>query len=137
MTTMRLATLLGLLGYGFLASALAADSDSVLKSRLVGTWTESRLVDEQRHDQRITLRKDGTFEVRGTLRGANKSTPFVWRGTWQVKNGKFIYTSTYSDPADIAPVGESLEDTIVSVSEKEWVMNEQSTGNQSRARRVR
>lgn len=133
---MRLAIVLALLTTGFVTIAAAAESDVVLRSRLVGTWEETRVVDDERHEQRITLRNDGEFEVTGILYQRGKSIPFVWRGKWQVRNGKFLYTTTFSKPPKLYPVGESFEDTIVSVSDTEWVMIEQSTGEKSHARRV-
>ena len=133
----RSTTIVAFLASCFLAAVAAAESDTVLRSRLVGTWEELRIVDNERHEHRIALRNDGEFEVNGVLREGKKSTPFVWRGKWQVKNGKFVYTTTFSKPPEIYPLGESFSDTIVSVTETEWIMIEQSTGEKSRARRIK
>lgn len=121
----------------FALGAAPAESDATLRSRLIGTWEESRVVDNERYEQRMVLSKDGRFEVTGVHYARNTLTPFAWRGKWEVRKGKFLYTTTFSKPAELYPVGESFEDAIVSVSETEWVMTEQSTGNKSRARRVR
>jgi len=133
----RLAIIVAGLAALYLPSGTGAEPDAVLRSRLIGIWEETRLVDNERYEQRIALTKDGQFEVKGTHVEDNKPTPFTWRGKWQVKNGKFLYSTTFSDPPDLYPPGESFEDTIVSVSSTEWVMIEQSTGNESRSRRVK
>jgi hypothetical protein len=88
------------------------------------------------HQHYITLRRDGTFEVNGILHEPDKVTPFTWRGTWHVKDRKFIYTTTYSRPAGMYKIGETFQDTIEEVSNKEWVMLEESTNARSRAYRV-
>jgi len=88
------------------------------------------------HQHYITLRDDGTFEVNGILHEPEKVTPFTWRGTWRVKDGKFAYTTTFSMPAEMYKVSDIFEDKIDSVSDTEWVMIEQSTGGKSRAYRV-
>lgn len=138
MTMVARTVVLAFLSWCFVTIGAAAESDSALRSRLVGTWEESRTVDNETHNQRITLRKDGSFEVQGTLReGQKKPEPFVFRGIWTVQNGKFLYMANYSMPSTALPVGESFADTIISVSDTEWVMIEQSTGQKSRARRVK
>jgi hypothetical protein len=53
-----------------------------------------------------------------------------------VKDRKFIYTTTYSRPAGMYKIGETFQDTIEEVSNKEWVMLEESTNARSRAYRV-
>lgn len=88
------------------------------------------------HQHYITLRQDGTFEVNGIVHERDKATPFTWRGTWRVKDRKFIYATTFSRPEGMYKPGETFEDKIESVSEKEWVMIEQSSGAKSRAYRV-
>jgi hypothetical protein len=119
--------------------SFAASSDLELQERLVGTWTETRLLEGERHDHAIALRADGSFEITGVQQylADNSSTKFLWRGKWGVKNGMFWYVTAFSDPPDLFPVGERLEDRIVFVSKSEWVMIEQTTGNESRARRLR
>lgn len=75
--------------------------------------------------------------MKGIIHACDGKKPFTWRGRWQVNAGKFGYVTTFSDPADLYKVGEAFEDEILSVSDKEWVMREQSTGNKSVAYRVR
>ncbi len=133
----RLAISIGASVFCLLPTGAVAESDAALRSKLVGTWVELRLVENDRHEQRMTLARDGTFEVKGVLHEGRTTTPFVWRGKWQVSKGKLVYRTTFSDPARIYPVGEAFEDAIVSVTDSEWVMIEQSTGNKSRARRVK
>jgi hypothetical protein len=124
-----------------LSAARLAYTDTELRSWLVGNWQEIRLFENEGevHQHNISLKSDGSFEVLGIQYYATqqRSTKFLWRGNWGVKDGVFWYVSTFSDQPQLFPVGERLEDKIVSVSEDEWVMIEQSTGNKSRARRVR
>ena len=117
-------------------STCAADSDATLRQRLVGDWREIRRLGCEEHHQLTTLSADGSFEVRDSIEGCIKRT-FIWRGTWSVGAGKFRYTATFSGSLDDVPIGVPLEDEIISVSDTEWVMREQSTGNQSVAKRVK
>jgi hypothetical protein len=112
-------------------------SDNDLSRRLFGTWQEQRQVDCQLHRQKIQLRADGTFEVNGIIDECGKTTLFVWRGSWYVRNGRFGYTTKYTNAPDKFPLGEALEDEVISVDASQWVMREQSTGNLSVARRVK
>jgi hypothetical protein len=114
-----------------------ADPDTATRSRLVGKWQELRMFDREVHQHHITMHQHGTFEHNGNLHEPPKLTPFTWRGTWRVKDGKFIYTTTFSKPEGMYKPGETFEDKIDSVSEDEWVMIEQSTGGKSRAYRVK
>jgi hypothetical protein len=113
-----------------------AESDEALQQGLLGRWQESRHVDAENQRQTISLRSDGTFEVEGTTSVAGTSTPFVWRGTWNVQSGRFLYITTYSNPSYLYPLGECFEDRIISVTPEEWTMLEGATGNKSVARRV-
>jgi hypothetical protein len=114
----------------------AGDSDATLRQKLVGDWQEIRRIDCEEHHQFTTLSANGSFEVRDSIEGCIKRT-FIWRGTWSVVHGKFRYTATSSGSPHDVPIGVTLEDEIISVSEAEWVMLEQSTGNKSVAKRVR
>ena len=134
MHTLRLIVAAWLLS---LATLAWAQSDAEIAKRLVGYWQEVRLLECEEHRQRMRLNEGGTFEVTGTIDACGKKTSFVWRGKWYVKNGKFGYTTTYSNAPDQFPVGETQEDQIVSVNGSEWVMVEQSTGNKSIATRVK
>jgi hypothetical protein len=117
--------------------AWSQSSDAELRQRLVGHWQEVRLVECERHQQQMHLNEDGTFEANGTIEACGKTTFFVWRGSWYIKAGKFGYTTTYTNAPDQFKVGESFEDQIVSVSDREWVMVEQSTGNKSFATKIK
>ena len=112
-------------------------SDNDLSRRLFGTWQEQRQVDCELHRQKIQLRAYGTFEVNGIIDECGKTTVFVWRGTWYVRNGRFGYTTKYTNAPDKFPLGESLEDEVISVDANQWIMREQSTGNLSVALRVK
>jgi hypothetical protein len=118
------------------SSGLAED-DAGLRSQLIGTWRESRYFGDEAHNQIMLLNGDGSFEVKGTKRLSETATQFLWRGKWGVREGKFWYVTTFSEPIDEFPIGESSEDEIVSVSKFEWVMIEKSTGNKSRAYRIK
>ncbi len=114
-----------------------ADTDEDLRRRLVGRWTEERNAGCTRYRQQVKLEADGRFEVNGLTDDCGKVTLFTWRGTWSVKNYRFAYrTADSSQPERFRP-GTVLEDEIVSVSDTEWVMLEQSTGAKSVARRER
>lgn len=123
------------------SSARLVYSDIELKGRLVGKWQETRIFKNEGevHQHNISLKSDDTFEVVGIQYYAKQqsATNFRWRGNWGVNNGMFWYTTTFSDQPSLFPAGERLEDEIISVSADEWVMIEQTTGNKSRARRVR
>ncbi len=134
MHTLRLILAAWLLSF---ATLVWAQSDAEITKRLVGYWREVHLAECEKHQQRMRLNQDGTFEVTGTIEACDKKTSFVWRGNWYVKEGKFGYTTTYSNAPDQFPVGEKQEDQIVSVSGREWVMVEQSTGNKSIATKVK
>ena len=121
----------------FCSFAGALGSDATLSQRLVGEWQELRTVDCEVPQQVMSISAVGTFQVKGIIRGCGATTPFTWRGNWQVKEGKFQYVTTYSAPADLYTVGERFEDQIVSVTDAEWVMLEQSTGEKSMAYRIR
>jgi hypothetical protein len=121
----------------FVGTATAQESDAATAKRLLGQWQEFRVLDCEGHQQVMSLMASGSFEVKGVIHACDKKTPFTWRGKWKVKGGKFQYVTTYSDPADLYAVGEEFEDQILSVSEKEWVMLEKSTGNKSVAYRIR
>jgi len=119
-------------------ATFSSSTDAALQSRVTGQWTEFRKFDAcEEHHQRMAIRADGTFEVKGRATVCDKATEFTWGGTWQVKGGKFRYTTAYSEPPDFIPLGKTFEDAIVSVTDDEWVMIEQSTGNNSIARRVK
>jgi hypothetical protein len=131
-----LLAVLAVLAWSCSSVSPVADPDTATRSRLVGKWQELRVFERELHQHYITLLQDGTFEVNGILHEPERVTPFPWRGTWRVKDGKFIYTTTFSKPEGMYKLGETFEDKIESVSEKEWVMIEQSTGGKSRAYRV-
>jgi hypothetical protein len=120
-----------------LSASAAAETDGALRTRVIGQWSEVRKLECEEHQQRMAIRADGTFEVTGLATACDAKTSFTWRGTWQVKGGKFRYTTTYSDPPEVYPLGETFEDKIISVTDDEWVMIEQSTGKKSIARRVK
>jgi hypothetical protein len=124
------------LALGFTVLADAKESDARLRERLVGTWHENRQVDCETNSLNISLLRNGTFEVTGRIEGCGRSFKLTWRGKWEVKAGRFFYTTTYSDPADEYPVGVSFSDEIISVTATEWTMLEESTGNTSIAKRV-
>jgi len=126
-----LATVLLLLG-----GIASGEDDAVWRQRIVGQWREYRLIDCEGHENNINIRADGSFEVKGTVFACDRKTPFTWRGTWRIERGKFIYTTDFSDPLDQFPIGETLSDKILSVTQKEWVMVEESTGKRSIATRV-
>lgn len=116
-------------------------TDTELKERLVGKWKEMRLLENEgkAHQYDISLKNDGSFELIGIQYYIKQrsSTKFTWRGSWGVKDGMFWYTTAFSDQPRLFPPGDRLEDQIISVSNDEWVMLKQNTGNKSRARRVR
>jgi hypothetical protein len=120
----------------FAMAANAAGPDNVFRTRLIGTWHEKRVIDCETNDFRIDLKQDGSFEVKGLVEGCGRKFTLTWRGKWEVKAGRFHYTTTFSDPPDEYPVGESFSDQIVSVTSTEWVMLEESTGRKSIAKRV-
>jgi hypothetical protein len=120
----------------FSLAVSARDSDAVLQSRLVGKWHETRVVDCETSRLVIVLKTDGSFEVKGAVEGCGRKFALTWRGKWTVRAGRFQYTTTFSDPPDEYPIGESFSDEIVTVSDAEWVMVEESTGNKSIAKRV-
>jgi hypothetical protein len=91
----------------------------------------------QRHEQTVELDKDGSFLVAGTKSERGAAMKFAFRGVWRVRDGYFWYKTLSSEPPDFYPAGEELKDRIVSVSDSEWVMIEESTGQESRARRTR
>jgi len=133
----QVGTLAALLSLG-MSIAIGAEPDAKLQAKVVGQWTETRKFDKcEEHQQRMAIRADGTFEVTGLATDCDAKTQYTWRGTWQVTGGKFRYTTTYSEPQDFMPLGKTLEDTIISVSDDQWVMVEQSTGNKSIARKVK
>jgi len=114
----------------------SAEPDAAFRKRLVGNWRETRVVDCETNDFNISLRENGTFEVKGLVEGCGRKFTLTWRGEWEVKAGRFHYTTTFSDPPDEYPAGESFSDQIVSVTSTEWVMLEESTGHKSIAKRV-
>lgn len=114
-----------------------SQTDAQLKSKLVGRWQELRELGCESHQQTMQLRPNGTFQVNGIIRTCDDTSTFVWRGKWRVKDSKFWYKTTYSSPKDLFPIGEELSDQIISVSASEWVMKEESTGNESHAFRVK
>ncbi|MFC5500611.1 hypothetical protein ACFPOE_23920 [Caenimonas terrae] len=123
--------------FSLVGMAQAQETDSALAKRLLGQWQELRILDCEGYQQVMSLNANGSFEVKGILRACDGNTPFTWRGNWEVQGGKLHYVTTFSDPVRVYPIGESFEDEILSVSESEWVMREQSTGNKSIAYRVR
>jgi hypothetical protein len=120
-----------------LASMTAAQSDEQLRAKLIGSWKETRQVDCEEHRQRMELQANGTFEVAGFIGACKSLSAFVWRGDWKVVSRKFIYTTTYSRPPQLYPLGETFADEIISVTDDSWEMVEQSTGNRSIANKVR
>ncbi len=117
-----------------------ANGDAPMRTRLVGKWQELRTLECQTDQQIIELRKNGTLVVKGVSRPCDqaiKPFSFVWRGNWTVKDGVFKYRFTFSDPKNLNVSGKKFEDRIVSVSQNEWVMIEESTGNESKAYRVK
>ncbi|MFY9510772.1 MAG: hypothetical protein WAQ05_07345, partial [Rubrivivax sp.] len=121
---------------GALGSA-AAQTDAELRERLIGPWAEERSAGCSTHRQQVKLQADGRFEANGVLDDCGKVTLFVWRGTWDVRGYRFVYTTTHSNAPDRFPVGARHEDEILSVSADEWVMLEQAGGQRSVARRVK
>ncbi len=117
--------------------AARADTDEELRARLIGRWTEERNAGCTRYRQQMKLEADGRFEVNGLTDDCGKVTLFTWRGTWYVKGFRFGYVTAESSQPERFRPGAVLEDEIVSVSESEWVMLEQSTGTKSVARRER
>ncbi len=117
--------------------AARADTDEDLRARLVGRWTEERSAGCTRYRQQMKLEADGRFEVNGLTDDCGKVTLFTWRGTWSVKGFRFAYKTVDSSQPERFRPGTVLEDEIVSVSDSEWVMLEQSTGAKSVARRDR
>ena len=122
----------------FAGVAFSAErSDAQLRSSLVGRWQEFRDLGCEKHQQTILLRSNGTFQVTGHVHACDEEFDFVWEGKWRVKNSKFFYKTTQSSRPDYFPIGEELSDSIVLVSDEEWVMVEVSTGNESHAFRVK
>ena len=115
----------------------AAQTDAELRERLVGPWREERSAGCHKHQQQVKLLADGSFEASGLLDDCGKVTLFLWRGTWDVRGYRFVYTTTYSNAPERFPVGARHEDEILSVSADEWVMLEQGGTQRSVARRVR
>jgi hypothetical protein len=120
-----------------LAPLVAAQSSELLRAKLVGTWKETRQLACEEHRQRMQLRANGTFEVTGFIGACNSLSAFVWRGQWKVVDRTFVYTTTYSQPPELYPRGQTFVDEVISVSDEGWEMLEQSTGNRSSAKRVR
>jgi hypothetical protein len=114
-----------------------ADTDEDLRRRLVGRWSEERNAGCTRYRQQVKLEADGRFEVNGLTDDCGKVTLFTWRGTWYVKGFRFGYVTVDSSEPERFRPGAVLEDEIVSVTDTEWVMLEQSTGARSVARRER
>lgn len=138
MRNLLTASVIFALQFAFCSDALADPAqDLQLKTKLVGQWQELRDLGSEKHQQVMTLRGNGTFEVKGIIRSCDEETVFVWRGKWRVKDSRFWYKTTYSFPKDLFPKGEELSDKIISVSSVEWVMKEESTGKQSHAFRVK
>ena len=136
-TTRIIATALAVVAALFSLGACTRDSDAVLQKRLVGKWHETRVIDCETNRFAIALNADGSFEVQGAIEGCGRKFALIWLGKWEVRDGRFLYTTTFSDPADEYRVGESFSDEIVTVSNTEWVMVEASTGSRSIAKRVR
>jgi hypothetical protein len=118
---------------GWISGCSSSDSD--FTAALIGKWGEVRRFDGQRHEQAMELNKDGSFLVTGTKSEGGATMKFAFRGVWRVQDGYFLYTTLSSDPPDFYRAGEEYKDRIVSVSDNEWVMIEESTGQESRARR--
>jgi len=116
---------------GWLAGCSSADPG--LTAALIGKWGEVRQFDGQVIDQVIELKQDGSFVVTGNKTERGTTMKFVLRGAWRVQDGHFRYKALSSEPPDFFPPGEELKDRIVSVSDREWVMIEQNTGQESRA----
>ena len=110
-------------------------SDADLQGLLVGKWGETREVLDEVHKQVIRLNPDGSFAVSGTITRQGAQTIFAFGGSWAVRDGQFWYKALSSEPKDFYPLGQEHKDKILSVTNHEWVMIEESTGQKSRARR--
>lgn len=126
-----------LLAACLLAPQAAAQTDAELQARLVGPWREQRSVGCFKHQHQVRLQDDGSFEANGIIDDCGKASLFVWRGTWAVRNFRFVYVTTYSNLPERFPAGSKIEDEIISVSADEWVMLEQASGQRSVAQRVK
>jgi hypothetical protein len=108
-------------------------SDADYATALAGRWVEVRAIENERHEQIINLNSNGSFLVSGTKIERGVVTPFAFSGIWEVRTGYFWYKTLTSQPADFYPPGEEYKDRIVSVTNTEWVMLEESSGQESRA----
>jgi len=110
-------------------------ADADLQGRLIGKWGETREIGDEVHKQMIQLNPDGSFAVSGTVTKEGANMSFTFRGSWAVRDGYFWYKTLSSEPKDFYPSGKEYRDKILSLTNYEWVMIEESTGEKSRARR--
>jgi hypothetical protein len=110
--------------------------DFAFANRLVGKWSEVRLAGQcncERYQQSVELMEDRTFRVVGVLRDATGPSNYSYDGDWQVEGGYLVYRIRSAEPREFRVSGALYRDRIVSISDVEWVMIEQGTGNELRA----
>lgn len=107
---------------------IADSSDENLSELIVGTW-----VDDPRDDfyggrgHITTYHDDGTVTYFGFLDRQCTVLDVVVRAAWKIQDQKLIISVTESTDIQLFPVGYTVVDTVISISEKHQVL-ESDTG---------
>ena len=121
-------------GLATVAGGCATSPDATLTSRLVGKWSQRTLVDRMYVEHATELRPDGTFARHGVVRDVKGSRPYSARGAWHVKGAVYYEDIEWSDFPGWKR-GPETHHALVAVSEWEWVMKKDVTGEEIRFQR--
>jgi len=116
--------------------ATDADKSAEYTGLLVGTWREIRRPGSGVYEQTIQLFPEHLLIIKGRKIVNGKLTNFTYKGQWEVRNNIIRYKITSSDPPELCSACGEQRYKILSVDETDWLMIEESTGNNSRAQRV-
>ena len=117
-----------------MAGGCATSPDHAISSRLVGKWSQRTRVGDMYVEHATELRRDGTVDRRGVVRDPNGSRPFSSRGVWHVKNAVYYEDIEWSDFPGWRR-GPETHRAVVAVTDSEWVMKQEITGEEIRFRR--
>lgn len=95
------------------------------KEKLLGKWLYSGKVGETSIVGVTEFRKDGTIVAKGKMTTDGETQEVTIEGTWEIKGDVLIETVTKTSNQDVVPNGTVSKDKILSISDTEFVYEDQ------------
>jgi hypothetical protein len=106
--------------FAVLIGGCERSSDEVTTQKLVRAWQMDKITDVIKLTAEQHLKKDGSFEMRGTLVVPGGSTKFVVQGTWRADSAHYYQTATNSEPNLGSPLNKEEMHVLTSVGSSKF-----------------